>query len=536
MLKSGLMHLSHAERRWLPWFGKTGKLAMGWACYVNRRRYPVLEQTFEGIAATRVKILTVWAEQQWAFLEGLAEEVVRDFPRIDAAALQSKRALAKDFSELFVVAADGRVIVSTHAQRNGVADLPPRALAMGLKQRFLHGPYTDPATLLIGPSSSRFHDQVTLMFYHTELELMFTDPATGRLHPGVRETIRNGNNLYVTYPGYSDYRHIPVIGKGVTFRMPGSLDTWGMMCEADLEEAYRFRSVNYRMMGIYLWVGLGIWGAGVAGERLLDWPQEAVDALHLGLLLAGAVLFYRRGLNPMTQRLRVMARLIRSLAEGGGNLAQRFERSEAAVDEPSVMAQWVNSFIDNLDGTVSRVILAAEEMQDNHADMLGRNQEASTATGQVLDAVQDILESLSKQMADIDSATETTAEIRSAMHQAVESARHQFALVQQRTQGIRVSIEESSQTIHRLGESTNQIGKIVMQEILERMFALIQEIAQSAYSYGDRVRGVAHVTESMRSALDELNFSVAQARQTSEKLRRLAGQFQVTQMQGNPAF
>ncbi|BBL70211.1 methyl-accepting chemotaxis protein [Methylogaea oryzae] len=719
MLKSGLMQLSDAERRWLPWFGKTGKFAMAWACYINRRRYPVLEQTFEGIAATRVKILTGWAGQQWAFLAGLAEELARDFPRIDATALQNKRALARDFSELFVVGSDGRVIASTHAARKGAACVSPQALAFGLKQRFLHGPYTDSVTLQIGPSTSRFHDQVTLMFYlplqrggetvgclcgrvpndvlgdliqreaghvfiesgdnylfmvdsvfdpaiqpgialsrsrfedttfslgdnlkqgvrtdwgvvkvkhHTELELMFTDPATGRLHPGVRETIRHGSNLFVTYPGYSDYRHIPVIGKGVTFSMPGSLDTWGMMCEGDLEEAYRFRSVNYRMMSFYLWLALSIWAIGVAGERLLALPGEALDLLNLGLLLAGGAVFYRRGLNPMTQRLRIMARVIRSLAEGGGNLAQRFERTEAAVDEPSVMAQWVNSFIDNLDGTVSRVILAAEEMQDNHADMLGRNQEASLATGQVLDAVQDILESLTKQMADIDSATQTTAEIRAAMHQAVDSARQQFSLVQERTQDIRVSIDASSQTIRRLGESTDQIGKIVnvingiaeqtnllalnaaieaarageagrgfsvvadevrklaertaeatkeisqmiatvqgqareavtimetgavgmeeglrlaeeaasdnsgMQEILERMFVLIQEIAQSAYSYGDRVRGVADVTESMRSALDELNFSVAQARQTSEKLRRLAGQFQVTQMQGNPAF
>ncbi len=142
--------------------------------------------------------------------------------------------------------------------------------------------------------------------HHTELELMFTDPATGRLHPGVRETIRHGSNLFVTYPGYSDYRHIPVIGKGVTFSMPGSLDTWGMMCEGDLEEAYRFRSVNYRMMSFYLWLALSIWAIGVAGERLLALPGEALDLLNLGLLLAGGAVFYRRGLNPMTQRLRIM--------------------------------------------------------------------------------------------------------------------------------------------------------------------------------------------------------------------------------------
>lgn len=48
---------------------------------------------------------------------------------------------------------------------------------------------------------------------HTELELIFTDPATGQLHPGVANTIANGSNLFVTFPGYSDYRHIPVIGK-----------------------------------------------------------------------------------------------------------------------------------------------------------------------------------------------------------------------------------------------------------------------------------------------------------------------------------
>ncbi len=71
-----------------------------------------------------------------------------------------------------------------------------------------------------------------------------------------------------------------------------------------------------------------------------------------------------------------------------------------------------------------------------------------------------------------------------------------------------------------------------MQEILERMFMLIQGISESAYSYGSRVQGVATVTESMRGALDELNFSVAQARQTSQKLKRLAGQFQVTEVQG----
>jgi len=714
MLKSATMNLSTQEKCWLPWFGKTGALAMRWATYINRRRYAVLEQTFEGIAATRVNILTSWAQQQWAFLEGVSAEVIRELPRPSTALLQAKLTQAPDFSELFVIDAQGRVLVSSLASRKDKQDLAPQAVASGLQGRFLHGPYIDQTTLDIGPSSSRFHDAVTLMFYlplqnqgkvvgclcgrvpndvlgdliqreaghifiesgdnylfmvksafdpsirpgtalsrsrfedstfslgdnlkqgvrtafgivrvrrHTELELIFTDPATGQLHPGVRETIRRGENLFVTYPGYSDYRHIPVIGTGVTFVMPGSRDIWGMMCEADLEEAYRFRSVNYRMMRVYLAISFSSWliASGVGyGMRLGVVPASL---LQLGLLALGALAFYRFGLSPMTKRLRTMAGVIRGLAEGGGNLAQRFERKEAAADEPAVMAQWVNSFIDNLDGTVSRVIHATDEMSDSQSRMLERNQEASVATGQMLDAVQDILNSLRQQMRDIDSATQATADIRGAMQQAVENAHQQFDMVKQRTQGIRHSIEQSSQTIRRLGQSTELIGKIVkvindiadqtnllalnaaieaarageagrgfsvvadevrklaertgmatheisqmigtvqiqareavqimengaagmeeglrlaeevaadntgMQEIVERMFMLIQSIAESAYSYGARVQGVAAMTESMREALDELNFSVAQSRQTSQKLKHLASQFQVTQVQ-----
>ena len=708
------MNLSSQERHWLPWFSKTGVLAMRWATFINRRRYPVLEQTFEGIAATRVNVLTSWAQQHWTFLEGVAEEVKREMPEPSLGLLKAKIAQAHDFSELFIIDMDGRVRVSTYENRKDAIDLPCKAVAEGFKNRFLHGPYVDKNTVEIGPSSSKFHDAVTLMFYlplkcngeivgalcgrvpndvlgdliqreaghifiesgdnylfmakavfdptiqpgtalsrsrfedstfslgdnlkqgvrtgygtvrvnkHTELELVFTDPATRQLHPGVRETIRHGENLFVTYPGYSDYRHIPVIGKGVTFVMPGSRDVWGMMCEADLEEAYRFRSVNYRMMRIYLFAALLIWiSTNLIGFGLQLEPIP-VMGIHLGLIGLGAWFFYQAGLSPMTKRLRTMAGVIRSLAEGGGNLAQRFERKEAAADEPAIMAQWVNSFIDSLDGTVSRVIHATDEMSDSQRRMLERNQQASKATGQMLDAVQDILDSLQRQTQDIDSATQATADIRGAMQQAVDNAQQQFDLVKQRTQDIRQSIEQSSQTIRRLSDSTEQIGKIVkvindiadqtnllalnaaieaarageagrgfsvvadevrklaertglatheisqmittvqsqareavlimengtvgmeeglrlaeeaasdntgMQEILERMFTLIQSISESAYSYGARVQGVAAMTESMREALDELNFSVAQSRQTSQRLKHLAGQFQVTQVQ-----
>jgi methyl-accepting chemotaxis protein len=718
VLKSNEMSLSPQERRWLPWFGKTGKLSMRWACFLNKRRYPVLEQTFEGIAGTRVKMLRGWAKQQWAMLSHFSEEVLEDFPPKAATVLQKKKPTFFDSSELFVIDTEGTVLASTYPARVGKRDLLPEAVKRGLQGQFLHGPYVDPQTQAVGPSSSKFHDAVTLMFYqplvkdgqtlgclcsrvpndvvgdiiqreaghvfiesgdnylfmvkpvfdpsvrpgtalsrsrfedntfslgdnlkqgvrtaygtvtvrnHTELELVFNDPATGQLHPGIRETMRKGENMFVTYPGYSDYRHIPVIGKGVTFQMPGSPDTWGMMCEADLEEANRFRSIAYRQKRSFFAIVFGFWLLSFIATFALGLDGIKTELLHLGLLVVGSVCFYKFSVSPMTERLRTMARVIRNLAEGGGNLSQRFERKEAATDEIAVMAQWVNSFIDTLDSTVSRVIMTADELNLNHDSMQQRNQHATNASREVLDAVQDILVLLNKQMEDIQSANRTTDEIRDAMQQAVSSSQQQLEVVQLRTRDIRHSIDLSTQTIRDLSDSTDRIGKIVdvineiadqtnllalnaaieaarageagrgfsvvadevrklaertasatseirqmistvqgkakdavvnmdtgmsrmeeglrlaeeaatdnsgMQDILERMLQLLQEISEGTYSYGSRVQGVAQVTSSMRTALDELNYTVVQARQTSQRLHGLAGQFQVTQVQGKPA-
>ena len=714
MLKSRQMNLTDSEKKWLPYRGKTGRIAMGWACYLNKWRYPILEEIFESFAATRVRILTEWTEQKWSTLSAISLQITHDWPRFDQEKLAENLRLAGDFSELFIIDTKGTTLHSTFRARVGKKDLDAKALAHGLNAQFLHGPYLDANTLSIGASSSRFHDAVTLMFYlplqkdgvslgavcgrvpndvvgdliqreaghifhesgdnylfmvkpgfdhairpgtalsrsrfedatfsmgdnlkqgvrtefgtvsvknHTEFELVFNDPATGQLHPGVRETIQRRKNTFVTFPGYSDYRHIPVIGQGVTFSLPGSPDVWGMMCEADLEEVYRFRTMNFRVMTTYLLMVGAISAACFGVAQAFKSDPMVMTAVCCSLFAMGSFILHRFAIEPISKRLRNMVGVIRNVAEGHGNLSQRLDRQDASRDEAGVMAQWINSLIDNIDRTVGNVRHGTDELENNQANMDQRNKQATAATNDVLEAVGGILQALQNQMNDIEQATQTTAEMRQAMQQATDRAREQLTMVQSRTQAIRDSIKSSSSTIRSLGDSTEKIGEIakvingiadqtnllalnaaieaaragefgrgfsvvadevrklaertssatheinqmissvqaqardavsIMEqgasgmeeglrlaeasasdnsgssEIVERMFATISQIAESASGSGSKVQGVARAADLMSESLGELNFAIAGSRESANKMRLLINQFQITDVQ-----
>ncbi|HWV16952.1 MAG TPA: methyl-accepting chemotaxis protein [Rhodocyclaceae bacterium] len=614
MLKSTQMALSKQEQDWLPWFGKLGKLAMGWSCYLNQSRYPVIESTFEGIAATRVKLLQGWADAQWSTLCNLGQELEGSFPNVSLERLAETRALLEDFSELGVIDPSGQIIVSTATSRTGLSDLPPRAVAAGLKGKLLHGPYRDPVTLTLGATTSRFHDEVTLMFYqpltvggkvvgalygrvpndvlgdliqreaghifhesgdnylfmvrsefdvaitpgtalsrsrfedaaftlgdnlrdgvrtdygtvriqrHTELELVFNDPATGQLHPGVRETIRKGSNLFVTYPGYSDYRHIPVIGKGVTFKMPNSRDTWGMMCEGDLEEVYRYRSVSFQLLTLYFLTMLSCWGITTGIDIFFDLPRSLGLALNFAGLISGGIIFYNVGAIPLRKRLRETTRVLRGMAEGEGDLTQRLPKKER-IDEASFMGQWVNSFIDNLEQIIRRVVLTSKEIQITNRTMRDTGNRSSQAVNQMLTTMQDMLEAISQQLSEVDTANRNAEDMRGVLDQVSEEARKQFVMVQERTGDIRSSIEASSHTIIELESSTKEIERIVtvIKEIAEQTNLLALNAAIEAARAGEEGRGFAVVADEVRKLAER---TAAATKEIREMITNIQGQAQ----------
>jgi methyl-accepting chemotaxis protein len=485
------------------------------------------------------------------------------------------------------------LVASSRSGRTGQKH-SAEALARGLQGPFLQGPYRDELTLRYGPTTSRFHDAVTLMFHqplraggktvgclcaripndvlgdliqreaghvyrdsgdnylfmvkavfqpgiaqgtalsrsrfedgaftagenlkqgvttpygtvrvkdHTEFELRFTDPATGELHPGVRETIRCGRNLFALYPGYPDYRHIPVVGAGITLQLPGSPDTWGMMCEGDLEEVYRPRNLSYALLKSLI-LHLGAVGAGyfTAGHALqlppatLQWITLAALALALGS-------FWCFSLKPKTRRLQQLCDFLLDSAECGAPLSKRLANEAFKADESGELARWVNSFVDKMDDTMSSILAAGSALTDTSGTL---NQTASVASqcaraqseaaGLTAQATYNVSHSIGEM-------TEHILGSENASHQALQMARdgaHVVARTAEEISRLAEQVRLSAQTIAGLSQHTQSVRHLSdsIRGIAEQTNLLALNAAIEAARAGESGRGFAVVADEVRN-------------------------------------
>lgn len=330
---------------------------------------------------------------------------------------------------------------------------------------------------------------------HTEFEIVFNDPSTNSLHKGVANTIKNGKNLDC-WPGYPDYRHIMVGGKGVIINPPNCEEVWGMMCEGDIDEIYRFRSINIKIPVLISLLS----GILIALNEYLVKNYSSLNIISptlMWVILSTVILGICN--RMITKPLSNTIDILQDIADGEGDLTKRVKKSSS--DEIGELSRWFNKFI------------------NNQMSMLYRVKKSTKNTKKSVNIVSSIANNLKGGMGVIEKTVISLLENSKEQNSLFQDTKNKFSEITASIQEMNSLILDISNIIENTNDNSEE-ARNVSSMVLSNMNDLEITITNTVGSisilqeYSDKITSIINVINdiSKQTQLLALNASIEAAR------------------------
>lgn len=290
---------------------------------------------------------------------------------------------------------------------------------------------------------------------HTEFEIIFNDPATNKLHQGVENTIKNKENLDC-WPGYPDYRHIMVGGKGTLITPPNCDEVWGMMCEGDIDEIYNFQSINIKIpMAVSAMSAILIAINLVTTKLAPDMSIFTSIAMWIILSIFTLAISKKMISSPLSKTIKIL----QDIAEGEGNLTKRVNKMSS--DEIGELSRWFNKFINNQMSMLYRVRKSARTTKKSVNMVSSITGNVKKGMGVIENTVVSLLENSKEQNVVFQDTKNKFSEITASI-QEMDSLILEVSRITEGTNESAVATQNASkEVLNNMGDLESTIGKTV---------------------------------------------------------------------------